>query len=140
LGNALGYRTTIVIPETQSPEKIEMLMLCGAELAPARGSRQRSQPLREDLRTDCGLRDARAAGGGLANQFDNTANRTSTATPPGEIWEQTVGVSIYFICPVAPGGTPAGVAVPARAETGCASACRPAARRSTTTTRTASCA
>lgn len=113
LANALGYRTTIVIPETQSPEKIDMLMLCGAELklVPAVPSADPNHYVKLSGRL-AEEYAAREENGVLwANQFDNVANRAIHRDTTGcEIWEQTAGGVDGFICSVGTGGTLAGVA------------------------------
>jgi cysteine synthase A len=112
VGNALGYRTVIVMPATQSQEKIDTLRAYGAEvrLVPAVPYKNPenyvhvSQRLAEELA-------AREANGALwANQFDNTANYAFHLTTTGpEIWQQTDGRIDGFICAVGTGGTLAGV-------------------------------
>ena len=112
VGNALGYRTVIVMPETQSREKVETLQAYGAEvrLVPAVPYKNPdnyvhvSQRLAEELaaREHCGAL--------WANQFDNTANYAFHLTTTGpEIWAQTEGRIDGFICAVGTGGTLAGV-------------------------------
>lgn len=113
LANALGYRTTIVIPETQSPEKIDMLMLCGAEvkLVPAVPSSDPNHYVKVSSRLATELAEHEPNGVLWANQFDNTANRAVHCETTGrEIWEQTSGRIDGFICSVGTGGTLAGVA------------------------------
>jgi cysteine synthase len=113
LGNALGYRTTIVIPETQSPEKIDMLMLCGAELklVPAVPSSDPNHYVKISGRLAEEYAKREEHGAIWANQFDNTANRAIHRDTTGrEIWEQTGGCVDGFICSVGTGGTLAGVA------------------------------
>jgi cysteine synthase A len=113
VGNARGYRSVIVIPETQSQEKKDMLRLCGAELVEVPAVPYKdpnnyvhwSRRLAEEL-------DAKEPNGAVwANQFDNTANRDGHYRTTGpEIWEQTGGKVDAFICAVGTGGTLAGVA------------------------------
>jgi len=113
LGNALGYRTTIVIPETQSPEKIDMLMLCGAELklVPAVPSSDPNHYVKVSGRLAEQYAAREEHGAIWANQFDNTANRAIHRDTTGrEIWEQTGGRVDGFVCSVGTGGTLAGVA------------------------------
>ena len=105
----MGFRTVIVIPETQSQEKKDMLRLAGAELVqvPAVPYREPEQ-LRPLLRP--AGREARRAtepnGAVWANQFDNIANRQAHVETTGpEIWEQTGGRIDGFICAVGSGGT-----------------------------------
>lgn len=119
LGNALGYRTTIVIPETQSPEKIQMLELCGAELhlvpAVPVSDPDHYVAISGRLAADYAAREP--AGAIWANQFDNPANRAIHSETTGrEIWAQTGGGVDGFICAVGTGGTLAGVAEYLRAQ------------------------
>jgi cysteine synthase A len=112
LGNALGYRTTIVIPETQSPEKIQMLELCGAELrlVPAVPSSDPNHYVKVSGRLAEEYAAREPNGAVWANQFDNPANRAIHAATTGEeIWRQTGGGVDGFICSVGTGGTLAGV-------------------------------
>ncbi len=112
VGNALGYQTVIVIPETQSQEKKDMLRLCGADLreVPAKPYKDPgnyvhvSRRLAEELA-------AKSPGSAVwANQFDNLANREGHRRTTGpEIWEQTEGRVDGFICSAGTGGTIAGV-------------------------------
>jgi cysteine synthase A len=114
IGNARGYRTVIVIPETQSDEKKDMLRLCGAELleVPAVPYKDAGNYVHVSRR----LAEERARtepnGAIWANQFDNVANRQGhyQATGP-EIWAQTDGRLDGFICAVGTGGTLAGVSL-----------------------------
>jgi cysteine synthase A len=113
LGNALGYHTTIVIPETQSPEKIQMLELCGAELhlVPAVPVSDPNHYVAISGRLAAEYAAREPAGAIWANQFDNTANRAIHRDTTGvEIWAQTEGKVDGFICAVGTGGTLAGVA------------------------------
>jgi cysteine synthase A len=119
LGNALGYRTTIVIPDTQSPEKIEMLMLCGAELklVPAVPASDPNHYVKISGRLAQEYARREPEGAVWANQFDNTANRAIHRDTTGrEIWEQTGGCVDGFVCSVGTGGTLAGVAAYLRAQ------------------------
>lgn len=119
LANALGYRTTIVIPETQSPEKIDMLMLCGAEvkLVPAVPSTDPNHYVQVSKRLAEELAAHENNGVLWANQFDNVANRAVHCETTGrEIWEQTAGRIDGFVCSVGTGGTLAGVAEYLRAK------------------------
>jgi cysteine synthase len=119
IGNALGYKTTIVIPETQSPEKIDMLMLCGAELklVPAVASSSPNHYVKVSQRLAEEYASKEAHGAIWANQFDNTANRDIHCDTTGaEIWRQTDGKVDGFICSVGTGGTLAGVAQALRAQ------------------------
>ncbi len=119
LANALGYRTTIVIPETQSPEKIEMLMLCGAELrlVPAVPASDPNHYVKISGRLAQEYAARETQGAVWANQFDNTANRDfHEQTTAAEIWAQTEGRVDAFISAVGTGGTLAGVAEYLRAQ------------------------
>jgi cysteine synthase A len=118
VGSALGYKTTIVIPRTQSQEKKDAIRLAGAELVEV-DAVPYSNPdnyvrysgrLAEEL-------NAREPNGAIwANQFDNVANRRAHETTTGpEIWEQTGGKVDGFICAIGSGGTLAGVAAALRA-------------------------
>ncbi|MEM8821491.1 MAG: cysteine synthase A [Pseudomonadota bacterium] len=113
VGAAMGFRTVIVIPETQSREKKDMLRLAGAELVevPAVPYRNPNNFVRYAARLAGRLNESEATGAVFANQFDNTANRQAhiESTAP-EIWEQTEGRIDGFICAVGSGGTLAGVA------------------------------
>jgi cysteine synthase A len=108
VGNARGYRTVIVIPETQSREKKDMLRLCGAELreVPA-------VPYRDpDNYVHVSERLARELGALWANQWDNTANRDAHYVGTGpEIWRQTDGKVDGFVCAIGTGGTLAGTSL-----------------------------
>ena len=112
LGNAMGYRTTIVIPETQSPEKIDLLMLCGAELrlVPAVPLADPNHYVALSGRVAKEYKDREPNGVIWANQFDNLANRAIHRETTGEeIWEQTNGEVDAFVCAVGTGGTISGV-------------------------------
>jgi cysteine synthase len=111
VGNARGYRTVIVIPETQSQEKKDMLRLCGAELreVPAVPYRDPNNYVRLSGRLAEELAQSEPNGAIWANQFDNVANRQGHFETTGpEIWEQTEGKVDAFICSVGSGGTLAG--------------------------------
>ena len=106
VGNARGYRTVIVIPNTQSQEKKDMLRLCGAELreVPAVPYRDPNNYVHVSERV------AKELGAFWANQWDNTANRDGHYRSTGpEIWEQTEGRVDGFTCAIGTGGTLAGV-------------------------------
>ena len=106
VGNARGYRTVIVIPETQSQEKKDMLRLCGAELreVPAVPYKDPANYVHVSERL------AKELGAFWANQWDNTANRDGHHRSTGpEIWEQTEGRVDGFTCAIGTGGTLAGV-------------------------------
>ena len=114
VANALGFRTVIVIPETQSREKKDMLRLQGAELieVPAVPYRNPNNYVRLSGRLAERLARELPDGAIWANQFDNIANRDGhRATTGAEIWEQTGGKVDGFTCAVGTGGTLAGVAL-----------------------------
>ena len=119
VGSSLGYKTVIVIPETQSEEKKDMLRLAGAELVqvPAKPYRNPDNYVRYSGRLAEALAKTEPNGAIWANQFDNVANRQAhiDSTAP-EIWEQTGGKVDGFICAVGSGGTLAGVAAGLRAK------------------------
>ena len=108
VGNARGYRSVIVIPETQSREKKDFLRLCGAELreVPA-------VPYKDpDNYVHVSERLAKELGGFWANQWDNTANREGHYRSTGpEIWRETGGRIDGFTCAIGTGGTLAGVSM-----------------------------
>ena len=118
LGAAMGYRTVIVIPDTQSQEKKDMIRLAGAELVevPAVPYRDPDNYIRYSGRLAEKLAATEPGGAVWANQFDNTANRQAhvDGTAP-EIWDQMQGRIDGFICAVGTGGTLAGVAEGLRA-------------------------
>lgn len=106
VGNARGYRTLIVIPQTQSQEKKDMLRLCGAELreVPAVPYKDPNNYVHVSERV------AKELGAFWANQWDNTANADGHYRSTGpEIWEQTGGKVDGFTCAIGTGGTLAGV-------------------------------
>ena len=112
VGNALGYRSVIVIPETQSQEKKDMLRLCGAELieVPAVPYADDNNYVKYSGRLAEELDEKEPNGAIWANQFDNVANRQAHLEGTGpEIWEQTQGNVDAFICAIGTGGTVAGV-------------------------------
>ena len=112
VGNAMGFRTVIVIPETQSQEKKDMLRLAGAELVevPAVPYANPNNYVKVSGRLAERLAASESAGAIWANQFDNTANRDGHVETTGpEIWEQTGGKVDGFICAVGTGVTLAGV-------------------------------
>ncbi len=112
VGNARGYRTVIVIPETQSREKIDMLRLCGAEVrtVPAVPYRDPNNYVKLSGRLADELAASEPNGAIWANQFDNVANRQGHYETTGpEIWRQTEGRVDGFVCAVGTGGTLAGV-------------------------------
>mgnify|MGYP005806516125 CR=1 FL=1 len=109
---ALGYRTVIVIPETQSQEKKDALRLLGAELVevPAVPYKNPNNYVRLSGRLAEELARTEPNGAIWANQFDNVANRQAhIETTAPEIWDQTAGKVDGFICAVGSGGTLAGV-------------------------------
>ncbi len=112
VGNALGYRSVIVIPETQSQEKKDMLRLCGADLreVPAVPYKDPGNYVKVSGRLAEELAKTEANGAIWANQFDNLANRRAHYETTGpEIWEQTEGRIDAFVSAVGTGGTLAGV-------------------------------
>lgn len=113
VGASMGYKTVIVIPETQSQEKKDMIRLAGAELVqvPAAPYRNPNNYVRYSERLAAKLNETEPAGAIWANQFDNVANRQAHVETTGpEIWEQTGGKVDGFVCAVGSGGTLAGVA------------------------------
>ena len=113
LGGSMGFRTVIVIPETQSQEKKDMIRLAGAELVqvPAVPYRNPNNYVRYSGRLAEELGKSDPNGAIWATQFDNTANRRAHSETTGpEIWEQTEGRVDGFICAVGSGGTLGGVA------------------------------
>ena len=111
VGNALGFRSVIVIPETQSQEKKDMLRLCGAELieVPAVPYKDPNNYVKYSGRLAEELAAKEPNGAIWANQFDNVANRLAHIETTGpEIWNQTDGKVDGFICAVGTGGTLAG--------------------------------
>jgi cysteine synthase len=113
VGASMGFKTVIVIPETQSQEKKDMLRLAGADLVqvPAAPYRNPNNYVRYSGRLAEELARTEPNGAIWANQFDNVANRQAHVETTGpEIWEQTQGKVDGFICAVGSGGTLAGVA------------------------------
>jgi cysteine synthase A len=111
VGNALGLKTVIVIPETQSQEKKDMLRLAGAELVevPAAPYSNPNNYVRYSGRLAEALAKTEPRGAVWANQFDNVANRRAHYETTGpEIWEQTQGKIDGFVASVGTGGTLAG--------------------------------
>jgi cysteine synthase A len=108
VGNARGYRCIIVMPETQSQEKIDFLRMIGADLrlVPAKPYRDPGNYVHVSRRM------AEETGGVWANQFDNVANREGHRVSTGpEIWQQTGGKVDAFTCACGTGGTLAGTAM-----------------------------
>ena len=117
VSRARGYRTVIVIPETQSQEKKDMLRLCGADLreVPAVPYKDPNNYVHVAARLADQLAEIEPDGVLYANQWDNTANRqVHYETTGAEIWEQTDGKVDGFICAIGTGGTLAGVAMALR--------------------------
>ncbi len=114
VGNAMGFRSVIVIPETQSQEKKDTLRLCGAELieVPAVPYSNPNNYVKLSGRLAAQVAKTERAGAIWANQFDNVANRQGHIETTGpEIWRQTDGKVDGFSCAVGTGGTLAGVAI-----------------------------
>ncbi len=114
VGNARGYRTVIVIPETQSQEKKDMIRLAGAELreVPAVPYKNPNNYVKVSGRLADEIAASDANGAIWANQFDNTANRDAHYRTTGpEIWTQTDGKVDGFVCAVGTGGTLGGVSM-----------------------------
>ena len=112
VGASMGFKTVIVIPETQSQEKKDMLRLAGAELVqvPAAPYKNPNNYVRYSERLANELAKTEPNGVIWANQFDNVANRQAHIETTGpEIWEQTGGKVDGFICAVGSGGTLAGI-------------------------------
>ena len=112
VGNARGYKTLIVIPETQSQEKKDMIRLAGAELkeVPAVPYKDPNNYVKYSGRLAEELKNSNPNGVIWANQFDNTANRMGHFRTTGpEIWDQTDGKVDGFVSAVGSGGTLAGV-------------------------------
>lgn len=112
VGRARGYRSVIVIPETQSQEKKDMLRLCGADLreVPAVPYKDPGNYVHVSGRIAEELAASEPNGAIWAKQFDNVANRRGHYETTGpEIWEQTDGKLDGFVCAVGTGGTLAGV-------------------------------
>ncbi len=119
VGASMGFKTIIVIPDTQSQEKKDMIRLAGAELVevPAVPYKNPNNYVKYSGRLAEMLAATEPNGAIWANQFDNVANRQAhiDSTAP-EIWEQTGGKVDGFICAVGSGGTLAGVAEGLRAK------------------------
>src|SRR6185295_4696993 len=117
VANARGYRTVIVIPETQSQEKKDALRQFGADLreVPAVPYSNPNNYVKVSGRLAEAIAKTEPAGAIWANQFDNVANRRAHVETTGpEIWDQTGGKVDGFICAVGTGGTLAGVAAALR--------------------------
>ncbi len=114
VGNARGYRTVIVIPDTQSQEKMDFLRLIGAEVreVPAVPYKDPNNYVHVSERVAEELAGTEPNGVLWANQWDNVANRDGHRRTTGpEIWEQTDGKVDGFICAVGTGGTLGGVSM-----------------------------
>lgn len=112
VGASMGFKTVIVIPETQSQEKKDMIRLAGAELVqvPAAPYKNPNNYVRYSERLAAELARTEPNGAIWANQFDNVANRQAHIETTGpEIWEQTGGKVDGFVSAVGSGGTLAGV-------------------------------
>ena len=114
VGNARGYKTVIVMPETQSQEKKDMLLLCGVDLrlVPAVPYANPMNYVRYSGQLAAEIAAREANGAIWANQFDNLANRRGHYETTGpEIWTQTDGTVDGFVCSVGTGGTLSGVGI-----------------------------
>ncbi len=112
VANARGYRTVIVIPETQSREKMDMLRHCGAGLipVPAKPYKDPDNYVRQSERVAAEYAEKEPNGALWANQWDNPANWQGHYQSTGpEIWAQTDGKVDGFICAMGTGGTLAGI-------------------------------
>ena len=112
VGNALGYKTTIVIPDTQSQEKKDAIIFSGAKLiqVPAVPYKDPKNYIKYSGDLAEGLKKELKNGAYWANQFDNIANRQAHIETTGpEIWTQTNGAIDGFICAIGTGGTLSGV-------------------------------
>jgi cysteine synthase A len=119
VANAMGFKTVIVIPETQSQEKKDALRLYGAELieVPAKPYKNPNNYVKLSGRLAAKLARELPGGAIWANQFDNVANRQAHIETTGpEIWEQTGGRIDGFICAVGSGGTLGGVSMALKAK------------------------
>ncbi|MGA9600047.1 MAG: cysteine synthase A [Methylocystis sp.] len=118
VANAMGYKTVIVIPQTQSQEKKDMLRLQGAELVevPAVPYANPNNYVKLSGRLAERLAKERAEGAIWANQFDNVANREAHVETTGpEIWDELAGEIDGFVCACGTGGTLAGVGLALKA-------------------------
>ncbi|MBL4603144.1 MAG: cysteine synthase A [Emcibacteraceae bacterium] len=112
VGNALGYKTVIVMPETQSQEKKDMLRLCGADLrlVAAKPYKNPDNYIHKSERLANEIANTDDKGAIWANQFDNLANREAHIKTTGpEIWHQTGGEIDGFTCSVGTGGSIGGI-------------------------------
>ena len=118
VANALGYKSVIVIPETQSQEKKDALTLLGAELiqVPAKPYKNPNNYVKLSGRLAEKLAKELPGGAIWANQFDNVANRQAHIETTGpEIWEQTQGKIDGFVSAVGSGGTLGGISMALKA-------------------------
>ena len=114
VARARGYRTVIVMPETQSQEKKDMLRLCGADLrlVPAAPYKDPGNYVKVSRRVAAELAESEPNGAILADQWDNLANRRAHYLGTGpEIWEQTRGKVDAFVSAIGTGGTISGVGI-----------------------------
>ncbi len=114
VGASMGFKTVIVIPETQSQEKKDMIRLAGATLieVPAKPYKDPNNYIKYSSRLAAKLAQTEPNGAVWANQFDNVANRdVHVISTASEIWEQTGGKVDGFVSAVGTGGTLAGVAI-----------------------------
>jgi cysteine synthase A len=114
VGNAMGLKSVIVIPDTQSQEKKDALRLLGAQLieVPAVPYKDPNNYVKVSMRLAAQLAKSEPNGAVWANQFDNVANREAHIQTTGpEIWRQTNGKVDGFVCSAGTGGTIAGVAI-----------------------------
>lgn len=121
VGNALGFRTVIVIPETQSREKKDAIRLAGATLVevPAVPYANPNNYIKVSGRLAAQLAETEPNGAIWANQFDNVANRDGhIRTTAEEIWRQTGGKIDGFVAAVGTGGTLAGTSIGLKAKNG----------------------
>ncbi|MCA9510088.1 MAG: cysteine synthase A [Myxococcales bacterium] len=112
VGNARGYRTVILMPDTQSQEKKDMLRLCGAEVheVPAVPFKNPEHYVHQAERMAQELAKTEPRGVLYANQWDNLSNRNGHVRSTGpEIWQQTGGKVDGFVCAIGTGGTLSGV-------------------------------
>jgi cysteine synthase A len=119
VANALGYKSVIVIPETQSQEKKDALTLLGAELiqVPAKPYKNPNNYVKLSGRLAEKLANELPGGAIWANQFDNIANRQAHIETTGpEIWEQTGGKIDGFVSAVGSGGTLGGISMALKAK------------------------
>jgi cysteine synthase A len=119
LANAMGFRSVIVIPDTQSQEKKDTLRLLGAQLVevPAVPYRNENNYIKYSQRLAEALNQSEPNGAIWANQFDNVANRQAhIETTAEEIWADTDGTVDGFICAVGSGGTLGGVSMALKAK------------------------